>query len=151
MMPSGAIEISQYLVIWCLYGTKPYPELRLTYHQLSQIHSNHSRYQSLIQVIKITYFKLQPHISGANEWYKLYLDKKPRCNSVYLHNSGNKISGYMYHQTVFPVNILMASWWHHQMEIFSALLAICAGNSLVIGEFPTLTRSFDVFFDLGLN
>ena len=37
------------------------------------------------------------------------------------------------------------------MEIFSALLAICAGNSPVTGEFPTqrpVTRSFDVYFDL---
>ena len=35
------------------------------------------------------------------------------------------------------------------METFSALLAICAGNSPVPGEFPTqrpVTRSFDVFF-----
>ena len=40
------------------------------------------------------------------------------------------------------------------METFSALLAICAGNWPVTGEFPTqrpLTRSFDVFFDLRLN
>ena len=34
------------------------------------------------------------------------------------------------------------------METFSALLAICAGNSPVTGEFPAqrpVTRSFDVF------
>ena len=40
------------------------------------------------------------------------------------------------------------------METFSALLAICAGNSPGTGEFPTqrpVTRSFDVFFDLRLN
>ena len=40
------------------------------------------------------------------------------------------------------------------METFSALLAICAGNSPVPGEFPTqrpVTQSFDVFFDLRLN
>ena len=40
------------------------------------------------------------------------------------------------------------------METFSALLAICAGNSPVPGEFPaqrSVTRSFDVFFDLRLN
>ena len=46
------------------------------------------------------------------------------------------------------------SWWRHQMETFSALLAICTGNSPVIGEFPTqrpVTRSFDVFVDLRLN
>ena len=29
-----------------------------------------------------------------------------------------------------------SSLWSHQMETFSALLAICAGNSPVIGEFP---------------
>ena len=40
------------------------------------------------------------------------------------------------------------------METFSALLAICAENSPVVGEFPAqrpVTRSFDVFFDLRLN
>ena len=40
------------------------------------------------------------------------------------------------------------------METFSALLAICARNSPVSGEFPaqrSVTRSFDVFFDLCLN
>ena len=40
------------------------------------------------------------------------------------------------------------------METFSALLAICAGNSPVPGEFPTqrpVTRSFDVYFDLHPN
>ena len=40
------------------------------------------------------------------------------------------------------------------METFSALLAICAGNSLVTGEFPAqwpVTRNVDVFFDLRLN
>ena len=46
------------------------------------------------------------------------------------------------------------TWGRHQMETFSVLLAICAGNSPVPGEFPTqipVTRSFDVFFDLRLN
>ena len=45
-------------------------------------------------------------------------------------------------------------WRRHQMEKFSALLAICAGNSPVSGEFPAqrpVTRSFGVFFDLRLN
>ena len=46
------------------------------------------------------------------------------------------------------------TWWRPQMETFYALLAICAENSPVPGEFPAqrpLTRSFDVFFDLRLN
>ena len=49
---------------------------------------------------------------------------------------------------------LCITWWRHQMETFSALLVICAGNSPVTGEFPAqrpVTRSFDVFFDLRLN
>ena len=46
------------------------------------------------------------------------------------------------------------AWWRHQMETFSALLALCEGNSPVSGEFPSqrqVTRSFDVFFVLRLN
>ena len=46
------------------------------------------------------------------------------------------------------------TWWRHQMETLFALLAICAGNSPVIGEFPAqrpVSRIFDVFFDLRLN
>ena len=45
-------------------------------------------------------------------------------------------------------------WWRHQIETFSALLALCAENSPVTGEFPAqrpVTRSFYVFFDLCLN
>ena len=40
------------------------------------------------------------------------------------------------------------------METFSALLALCAGNSPVTGEFPSqrpVTRSSDGFLDLRLN
>ena len=51
--------------------------------------------------------------------------------------------------TVWPI-----SWRRHQMETFSALLALCAGNSPVTGEFSAqrpVTRSFEVFFDLRLN
>ena len=42
-------------------------------------------------------------------------------------------------------------WKHYWMK---TLLALCAGNSPVTGEFPSqrpVTRSFDVFFDLRLN
>ena len=46
------------------------------------------------------------------------------------------------------------TWWRHQMETFSALLALCAGNSPVTSEFPSqksVTRSLWVFFDLRPN
>ena len=44
--------------------------------------------------------------------------------------------------------------WRHQMETFSALLALCEGNSPAPGEFPSqkpVTLHFDIFFDLRLN
>ena len=40
------------------------------------------------------------------------------------------------------------------MENFSALLALCEGNSPGTGEFPSqmpVAKSFDVFYDLRLN
>ena len=51
--------------------------------------------------------------------------------------------------TSFSPPVSRVSWWRHQMETFSALLAIW-----VTGEFPTqrpVIRSFDVFFDMRLN
>ena len=60
-------------------------------------------------------------------------------------NGGHMISHYRH---------VSFTWWRHQMEIFSALLAICAGNSPVPSEFLAqrpVKWSFDVFFDLRLN
>ena len=50
--------------------------------------------------------------------------------------------------------VISFAWWRHQMETFPPLLALCAGNSPVTGEFPSqrpVTRSFGVFFDLHRN
>ena len=46
---------------------------------------------------------------------------------------------------------LLFSWWRHQMEICSALLVLCAGNSLVTSEFTghrciPLTKASDAEF-----
>ena len=54
----------------------------------------------------------------------------------------------------FALYCTMLSWWLHQIKKNSALLAFCAGNSPVAGEFPAqrpVTRIFSVFFDLRLN
>ena len=54
------------------------------------------------------------------------------------------------HYSLDSVTSVEFTWWRHEMETFSALLAICAENSPVPGEFPTqrpVTRSFGVFFD----
>ena len=50
--------------------------------------------------------------------------------------------------------IALGTWWCHQMDTFSELMALCVGNSPVTGEFPTqrpVMHNFDVFFDLRLN
>ena len=47
--------------------------------------------------------------------------------------------------------IAESTWWRHQMETFSALLALCVGNSPITGEFPTQRPVTHVFFDLHLN
>ena len=56
---------------------------------------------------------------------------------------------------VFPVGYFVEKlWWRHQMELFSALLPLCAGNLPVICELATqrpVMQSFDVFFYLLLN
>ena len=65
----------------------------------------------------------------------------------------------MFIGVILPNTFLQSTyaWWRDQMETFSVLLAICAGNSLVTVEFPAqtwqrpVTQSFDVFFDLCLN
>ena len=46
------------------------------------------------------------------------------------------------------------TWWRHQMETFSTLLTIRAGNSPVPDEFPTqrpVMQSFHVYLDLCPN
>ena len=52
------------------------------------------------------------------------------------------------------VGSMFTSWCCHQMETFSTLLALCAGNSPVSGEFSSqrpVMQSFDVFVDLCLK
>ena len=50
------------------------------------------------------------------------------------------------------ISVLNGEFW--DMEAFSSLPALCAGNAPVTGEFLSqkpVTRGFDVFFDLRLN
>ena len=47
-----------------------------------------------------------------------------------------------------PGHLLGNIWWRQEMETFSALLALCSGNSPVTDEFSSqrpMMRSFDVF------
>ena len=87
--------------------------------------------------------KIRKLIEGLIVWKAHVLDWDMVVRHVFSQNN----NGYCYQPTNVP-------WWRHQMETFSALLALCAGNSPVPGEFPTqrpVTRSFDVYFDLRPN
>ena len=62
----------------------------------------------------------------------------------------------IYTQIVFKTIIhahWISAWWRHHMETFSALLALCTGNSPVTGDFPSqrpVVRSSNVFYDMRL-
>ena len=76
--------------------------------------------------------------------------EKHRYLSLFMDLKALVVSAYV----ACCLKVTPQSWWRHQMETFSALLAICAGNSPVTSEFLTqrpVTRSFDVFFDLRLD
>ena len=81
-------------------------------------------------------------------------------NCYVCHYTANKAA--MYRRVMFTClkdDIVVfcfyyVSWRHHQIETFSTLLAICAGNSPGTGELPPqrpVTRSFDISFDRRLN
>ena len=93
--------------------------------------------------------------------------KSPVCVSVssflsaYINfwtNRGEK-SAKWEHNDVHTISLTI--WWHNQMEIFSALLALCEENPPFTGGFHShtggfhsqrpVTQSFDVFFDVRLN
>ena len=48
------------------------------------------------------------------------------------------------------MSLIIHTWWRHQMETFSALLARCQGNPPVTGGFLSqrpVTRSFEIIFE----
>ena len=83
------------------------------------------------------------------------------CISSHNYVCGTRSSHWFSVENQTPVKLCLlwyqdhqTPWWRHQMETFSASLALCAGNSPVTGEFPAqrpVTQSFDVFFHLRLN
>ena len=87
----------------------------------------------------------------CNEWYILRLNNLCPIGSV---DTGQTSAICNVWWRLGTEMCFFHAWWRHQMETFSASLAICAGNSPVTGEFPAqrpVTRCFGVFFDLRLN
>ena len=90
--------------------------------------------------------------SDSWKWYAVFWCYQPR--SKYHHQLPMyNFSVEMYFTTHdLSYSAALMQWFMNMMT--SALLAICAGNSPVPGEFHAqrpVTRSFDVFFDLRLN
>ena len=55
-------------------------------------------------------------------------NRHPRPKCVHCCNSGDDVRRHRYWSSY--------TWWRHQMEIFSASLALCEGNPSVTGWFP---------------
>ena len=79
-------------------------------------------------------------------YYDIYFQHDPLWNGFQNfdnHTSDTQFSGL--HISI-PCNTCWRlcrvdfSWWRHEMETSSALLAICAGNSPVSGEFPAQSQ-----------
>ena len=94
-----------------------------------------------------------------------HFSKSPKClsqaiqmNQTLINNPTNisLVTWHKYSQ-VYSLQLLISS--HNdviklKIWTFSELLALCAGNSPITGEFPAqrpVTRSFDAFVDLRLN
>ena len=98
---------------------------------------------------------------GTSEWWIVTATPMPLSRSPQGHLYSFGCFRWRWYQCNYHFNIhiccvldFFSPWWRHQMETFSALMAICARNSPVPGEFPVqrpVTRSFDVFFDLRPN
>ena len=78
-------------------------------------------------------------------WYLLFHD-------IRFSHISFQIDEMIIHSDITPLKssstVTTLPWWHHQMETFSALLAICAGDSPVTGEYPgqrPVTRSFQLW------
>ena len=100
-------------------------------------------------------FRLCHVVSCMNYWMHLLLwgntngDMDKNCRS----QATDVIWSRSWCKNIFSVSDFSEPYWHqeastrwrHQMETFSALLALCAGKSLVTGEFPSqrsVTRAF---------
>ena len=92
-----------------------------------------------------------------NQYYRYHVPKNMRTHisqTFWMKDECcNKFRTYPPHPGHFQTVWIQITWWRHQMESFSALLAVCAGNSpapLIPSQRP-VTRSFKFFLDLCLN
>ena len=108
--------------------------------------------RTLVMTVYMTEWNLNVTLCGPLTVYCFgFCDKclLKQCSIWYWSNPILKMFFYSW-----SLRKIYDAWWRHQMQTFSALLAIYARNSPVTGEFPAqrpVTHSFNVFFDLRLN
>ena len=128
-MPYSDLDQGQHGFSLLFDGTKPLPDRILTSHWFCDI----NLIAISLRVPELLLYSVESLRIIENFWNYCHVSQGPKS-------------------LVLRIDIL--PWWRHQMETFSVLLALCAGNSPVAGEFPSQrpeTRNFDVFFDLHLN
>ena len=85
-----------------------------------------------------------------NKFNQSYTSAENRCDNYSSHACdvtfmmtsihGSKLFTWAQFQSfivIFHFLVARCLWWRHQMEIFSALLALCEGNPPVTGGFPS--------------
>ena len=84
--------------------------------------------------------------------YKIFKQNlRTKITQVYMRNTVDRKSLLLYRSPSAYMKPILSSWWRHQMETFSMLLALCEGNPPVTGWIPSqrpATRRFGVFFHL---
>ena len=58
-------------------------------------------------------------------------------SGIILHKNSVQDGYQKYSRKWKNISYFVTPWWRHQMETCSALLALCAGNSPLTGEFPS--------------
>ena len=124
----------------------------------------HGPLQDVAQWLQDTYvFRISRRMEGWVSTYKCMTsaEKSPFCHTLVIGSSSlffgvTNVERHL--KSGFDDKLGSGwewqTWWRHQMEIFSMLLASCEGDSPVTGEFPSqrpVTRNIDVLFDLQRN
>ena len=144
---------------WCRQATSHnlswcWPRSMLHYGIRKPLCANWWVYIYIRYIFTYTNTNMNPYIHPLQT--SLKTTKQKRQVSFLKHSTPNlpALAGVTYDKIITEGMTASCTWWRHQMETFSTLLALCEGNSPVTGEFPSrrpVTRSFDVFFDLPLE
>ena len=146
LIPKGLICVSKRgpgILLWLLFSTSSIASKRAYWHWgiTAIVPKSVVRPWRVIWIKKLIIWKPQAK-AIYQQWHRVIF----YAYGTYLGHLQKAWCGYnTAHITKFYE--FEKSWWRHQMETFSALLTLCAGNSPVSCEFPSqrsVTRSLDV-------